>query len=377
MIIKMNVAINNINYDPEIVDYGWRMQISSLTVDAGQLYCISPANNGVYIAAGENGIILYSTDANTWNKSTTPEGYTSTIDGITYDSISNTYVLVGGSSVLYTNDPTSGWNIKTLDNAPGLTPVICVHSGDITTYVTGGDSGIIYYTTDLSSENWNSIILTSDAGNLSIRFLIYANGYYIVIGRDGYIAYTRDLTLNWTYYQIQPIVNLQCICFNEDKNEYVVVGDDGVILYTSDITSPLLWESSDSGIYTSIQSVVYDSNLKLYAAVSVDGDIILSDDLTKQWYKSVMDTVSNLQYIIYDKYEDIFLIAGNGMIVKGISPIYITRTKIIDDDLRAKYPTGSTLTTTIENNPYNYLGFGSWSMSYDSTTGDYTYLRTS
>ena len=387
------------------IDYGWRMQTLITDRVNEMYYCVLSvydpyADKTTYVISGQNGKIIYSTDLKTWETSSVPSGFNSTLDGITYKintSVSGgvttyitTFIVAGGDSILYTNDLTSGWTLKDVgvevNTTLGLTPIICVSDELNTVYIAGSDSGALVFSNNLNT-GWKISYPLSSQGNPKIRFLIHTQDGFIIVANDGYIAWSNGIqtsldndtgvysSVTWNVSKPGGTSNIQSISYNDTNGTYVAVGDNGLIIYTQNLSSS--WSTSNSGVSHSIQNVIYDKDLDLYVAATVGGDIIMSSDLTKQWYKIGSDTVKNLQYITYDSVNKIFVIVGDSVIAEGISPTYITRTKIIDDVLRIQYNTSSVIMSKIQNNPYNYLGFGNWSMSFDNVSSIYTYTRLS
>jgi hypothetical protein len=196
--------------------------------------------NGVYIAVGDHGTILYSTDTVTWIPQVS--GTTNRLYGVKYGS--NGFVAVGVSA--------PGVSSTILNSTNGITwtrqisPVtnqlsaVCFGSGR---YVAAGSQGIILTSTD--AVNWTAIntgapynFNGADAGSVLIGSGgNHVENIFVVVGDSGTIMTSYD-GLSWTVRSSGTFFRLVAVSIYRVYGAMIVaVGDSGTIVSSPDGTA--------------------------------------------------------------------------------------------------------------------------------------------
>jgi hypothetical protein len=197
--------------------------------------------NSAYVAVGDNGTILYSTDTITWIPQVS--GTTNRLNSVNYGT--NGFVAVG-------------------DSAPGV-PGTILSSAD----------GI----------NW--IQRTSPVTN-RLSGISFGFGRYVAVGSQGIIL-TSTNVINWTAINTGAPYNFNAI---DVGNNFVAVGDSGTIA-----TSPdgLAWTFRSSGSFSRLFGV---SASGMPVAVGESGALLTSPDGTT-WTVRTSGTSGNLYAVGY------------------------------------------------------------------------------
>jgi hypothetical protein len=232
--------------------------------------------NGAYVAVGDNGTILYSTDSVTW----IPEvsGTTNRLYGVRYGT--NGFVAVGDSA--------SGTSSTILNSADGIT--------------------------------WMQ--RTSPVTN-KLSAICYGLGRYVAAGSQGMIV-TSTNAINWTKINTGAPYNFNGADFEDVfpgegvfADVFVVVGDSGIIM-----TSPdgLAWTVRSSGTFSRLAAVsIYHVYTGMVVAVGDSGTVVTSPDSTT-WTVQTSGTANNLYAVANDALGrfgaigqgGVFLTAQNG-----------------------------------------------------------------
>ncbi len=174
--------------------------------------------NGTYVAVGDFGILLYSTDGVDWM--TGAFDLLDTLRGVTFGQ--GLFVAVGDRGEVQTSQDGVDWSIQ------------------------------------------------ARATSNDLYAIAYANGTYIAVGDGGCILSSSDGT-NWAVQGSGTTANLLSVATN--GAEFVAVGAGGTVL-----TSPdgFIWQSQNSGTAHALRALAYGANR--YVAVGDFGDILESAD---------------------------------------------------------------------------------------------------
>ncbi|YCM46677.1 hypothetical protein V2O64_11665 [Verrucomicrobiaceae bacterium 227] len=143
--------------------------------------------NGKWIAAGEYGTILSSTDAQNWTLH--PTGYDKSITDVAYGN--GIYLALGSDNRhILTSPDLETWTIDRPANVPFNPKGILFRSGKF--WLVGSDSSVC---TSLDGLTWEQSKIDDDFRFL--RGLSYGGGLYMVIATDAYIATSPD-GITWT-----------------------------------------------------------------------------------------------------------------------------------------------------------------------------------
>ena len=271
--------------------------------------------SGQWVAVGSNGAILISTDLTTW----TPRisGVSDYVNGIVYDngttdehfsSIVYTneravgWVAVGDEGTILTSTNLTVWNISTNDEGVNDTLWDIAYSGDRWVavgwsydYLTG-----TYTSTIGSGDQFEWTDCTSDTTSL-LNGVAYGGGRWVAVGSDGTILTSTD-AISWTARTSGTGNDLHSITSSDndlnsvtyDNPAWVAVGEDGTILTSSDT---ITWTPRTSGVNNALLSIAYDGGGQ-WVAVGRDGIILNSTD-AMTWMSLNSNTTSHLQGVVY------------------------------------------------------------------------------
>jgi hypothetical protein len=194
------------------------------------LWSVTYGNNR-FVAVGDWGSILTSTDGTTWKlknlNSTQP------IHSVIYAD--NRFVAAGDSGFIYTSTDGSVWTRAPVGIAASLTDII--YAGN--RFVAVGYEGIILTSSDGAA--WK---LTKSGSN-NFYSVAYGNGKYIAVGPSTIFTSADGLIWSKKYPEINTSLN--SITFG--KNQFVAVGYAGTIIaLKSDFTGTTFPNMSASQI---------------------------------------------------------------------------------------------------------------------------------
>jgi photosystem II stability/assembly factor-like uncharacterized protein len=274
--------------------------------------------NGAFVAVGDYGTILTSTDGVAWTPRTSGDSHH--LYGAGFGN--NTFVAVGTIGTILTSSNNGvNWTVRNSGQAHPLSQNLYgvtygngmfVVVGGQGTILTSSDNGVTWgdpsWPYSSPTANWlygvtydNSLfidvgatgtILTSTNGTIwnvetsitpaHLEGVAYGNGTFVAVGEGGIILSSPN-GVNW--YQEHPQAPppplyeppttdwLRGIAF--DNGNFVAVGDNGNILTSPDGTNWTLRHWDDS---YDLEAVAYDPNNNAFAAVGGYGTILLDGD---------------------------------------------------------------------------------------------------
>ena len=334
------------------------------------------AFNGVnlYVAVGNNGSVLTSSDATTW--SPVYANTDKTLNGICFGN--GLFVAVGVDGIIISSDDGITWTKSTSTALVNLTSVI--FAGDsspgsaINNFVATSTTGQIIISADASA--W----VTATSGvTVSLNGIAYNDNLIVAVGHEGTILTSTD-SIVWTVEDSPTSYNLRTVSYDYDQwiiagevsvvlisvdgmnwgygftdtfraaakssisNVTVFVGDGGVIYKTSDIALT----PCNSGTSENLYDVIYAGNR--FVAVGTNGTILTSDDGTT-WTSRTSGTSYDLNRLIFNSSTNKFVAVGNHgtVLTSTFGSIWISQSS------------GTT---------YNLYGIDIW----NSLNGDTTYI---
>lgn len=252
-----------------------------------------------YIAVGNLGKIIISSDLTTWTNKTQPGifAYTS----ITFNG--TIYVAVGAAGAIYTSTDLETWTQRTSSTTSNYTEIV-YRNGK---FVAVGASGVVSYSTDGISWNTSSVSALFDFHSVDYSVL---NSLWIAVGSGGNVYTSSDL-LTWTKKTITGLTGDVYTVHCED--EITVIAGVGGLLYTSiDLGT---WYSRIAPVTSVIMTVNYYADKKIWVAGTSNGQVLTSTDGIN--YQPVSLNVS-LSDSIYDQIEingQIVFVGGSGFVL--------------------------------------------------------------
>lgn len=203
-------------------------------------YTVGIEGDFKYVAVGNSGAIMYSTDTENWSPADSV--YQKDLYGVGFGGIDQTQghfvsVGVGGTILTWSGKNEEQWSDHSLgiNNSevwPNLNDLVWAEGR----FVAVGDSGLIVTSTD--AENWTvvsevSIPINSEGSTVNINSIAYGIGYFVAVGEDSTILISSD-GLIWSDVSIVSS-NRKLLGVTWSYNRFVAVGD-GLILTSRNAT---------------------------------------------------------------------------------------------------------------------------------------------
>ena len=260
----------------------------------------SSSSSGVFVAVGDSGNILRSTDnGSSWANASTPLG--SGLYAVTFGN--NTFVAIGNG----------GKFVKSTDNGSSfdnVTSGISKNTSDVTygnnTFIAVAHTGTIVRSTDNGS-SWNNA--TSGTGS-SLWGVGFGNNTFVVVGNSGNILKSTDNGSSWDNVTSGTSQQLNNVTFG--NNTFVGVGDNGNILRSTD--NGTNWDNATSGITTDIRGVTFGNNT--FVGVGSGGKIVRSMDNGSSWDNATSPITTNIPGVTFGN-NTFVAVGASGNIVRS------------------------------------------------------------
>ena len=253
------------------------------------LNAVACSTNG-YVAVGNNGLILTTTDAISWTAQTSTTS--NDLRGATWAN--GLFVVVGSGGTVLSSTDGATWNPETSGTTNRLNGVSWYNG----TFVAAGDAGIILFSTN--GLQWNSAIPTGIAYNLTG---VVGNNGFVAVGDSGTILTSADGKA-WTIRSSGTLLGLNAVFGNTSiyGSLNVVVGQSGVILTGSGSS----WTVVYSGTTANLRGVAFDAAgyysgapqpnypIGVFGVVGDGGTFLTSSDGGNTWNIRPTETTNNL-----------------------------------------------------------------------------------
>lgn len=227
--------------EPEGVtaDPGW-VAVETTALPDGYIANLRAITYGdaLFIALGDDGSIISSADAVTWDAGTAvgSAGMRSLARGT-----GGTYIAVGDGGVIYKNTAsgitgTTAWTAQTSNTSSNLYGVSYVNS----TFIAVGAGGVLL-TSDDNGDTW--IVQTSNTTNDLYQVAYDDVSTYVAVGDNGTIISSADAT-TWTLASTPITEHLRTICFGPDE-QFIAAGTAGILAYSATGADP--WALANAG----------------------------------------------------------------------------------------------------------------------------------
>lgn len=228
----------------------------------GTIYRINSViyGNGKFVAVGNSGTILSSQDGNSWTIQDSAKFYYDNLYSVTYDG--KQFVTVGSNannSTILTSADGMAWTRQTSIATRALLSVTTGNG----LLVAVGDSGKI-----ITSPNATQWTLQNSNSISKLTSICYANNKFVAVGGQAVILTSLDgITWRWGGGTWQGAsVRPSTLCYGNSK--FVILSNtftDSIITSTDDST----WTINKTGIRHTFESVSYGCSL--FVAVSSEG----------------------------------------------------------------------------------------------------------
>jgi hypothetical protein len=288
--------------------------------------------NGIFVAAGQFGSILTSSDGVVWaqNDSLRNLGYTYRhVIGVAYGN--GLFVAILGDETIFTSTDGETWTAKAIPIDRGISKLFYMHD---TFFAWGADSssGSSVILTSPDGEVWTEII----SPDIVIKDLIYGNGIFTAVSFGG--IYTSPDGVSWTKRFATTGIRVSRLAYGEGI--IVAVGyndltDTGLILTSADGVN---WINRNSKITFGLSGVAYGN--KTFFSWVKDGnsdlyDVLLQSDHIAGPAISVTPVSINFGEVAVGSISETPLIIQNigteNLIIETLPDLIIPFSNISDD----------------------------------------------
>ncbi len=306
---------------------------------------------GVFVVVGNNGTILTSTNASSWNPQAS--GTTNSLLDIYFDG--SQFWITGTNVILTSTDGINWYN-------PSIRSVVANSNA----YISVGTNGGIFYSTNLST--W--ISESSPTPQNLNKIYCSSQSYCFVVGESGTLLTSNigAITNNWNQINLASSVTLNDIVCG--INSCIAVGDNGNIFISSDLR---VWNNSVISSY-SLKGITYYNGL--YIAVGSNGAILTSANNGISWGAQSSGTTNQLNSIKCTN-AGCIVVGNNGTILMSINGyLWNSQSFGINHLTSVTYFNGTYVATGLNNTIITSSNGGSsWSTqasAYLSTTNLYS-----
>ncbi len=285
---------------------GWTNQTRGANHDLDGL----AVANGLAVAVGKGGAILTSTDGAAWSYRQAPGG--ASLHGVAYGN--SQWVAVGDSTNIFTSVNGLNWTA----HWPGfsfsyLKSVLYANN----LWVAVGTNGQIITSPDALSWTTQYSPVAYDLNEVT-----YGKGLFVVVGDNNFQPNATILTSSdgvaWDYHGYGSGKNARAIAFANDQ--FVLGLNDGVILYGSTPALPYAaWQYGGTGISqngANLRGVTWGNSL--WVAVGNDGRILTSTNAAT-WRQRLAPTYENLHAVRL--LNNTFIAIGNAGTILQSAPL--------------------------------------------------------
>ncbi|WP_287409375.1 hypothetical protein [Oceanithermus sp.] len=230
--------------------------------------------NGTFVAGGEGGTLLSSTDGVSWT--VRPTASLDPIRSVIFAQ--NKFVALQGRYVLISTDGAT-WS----SNEVEVTLYDVAYGGG--RFVGVGSGGNVLTSSD--AVNWTK---QGSITSYTLLGIAYGNGVFTTVAGGGKIFTSSD-GVNWTERQSGTSNALQDVAYAEDR--FVAVGDAGRILTSA---HGVTWTPQLSGTNHDLYGIGYGDGI--FVAVGGSGCILTSPDAVS-WTERTSGTGSTLRGVAY------------------------------------------------------------------------------
>jgi len=248
--------------------------------------------NSTYVAVGNSGTILTSTDGTTWTTAAsglTNNGSTVRLSGVTYGN--NTFVTVGdgnyGNGAVFTSTNGSDWSFQNSGSDATFFDVTYANN-----FIASGHGGAIIYSSDATT--WTS---SDNVTSNELYGVAYGGGIYLGVGDNYTLIYSFDGT-SWGNMGSYGDISINDIIY-ANSNFYAIMGSGYISICPNCISSSVNWNDAiNTGVSDDLNGIVYGNSS--YVIVGASGTILTSTNGTT-WTSRTSGTSNDLKGVIYSQ----------------------------------------------------------------------------
>ena len=253
--------------------------------------------NGHFVAVGDRGTILASTNSVNWSDHSVFDGYY--LNGVTYGN--GLYVAVGGSGGILTSPDAVRWIDRSGEATTADLRDVAYGNG---VYVVIGTGGTILISADANT--WKTIVPDP---NQDLNAITFENGIFVVVGQRSSdnvgLILTSTNGVAWSNASPGTPPNLRGV--GAGPGGVVVVGNGGTVMLSTNNSTWTGTTVSCPGGAVNLRACTYGSGS--YVVVGNSGTILSSETATN-WTCRASGTTANLHSIAFG--QGTYVAVGNG-----------------------------------------------------------------
>jgi hypothetical protein len=226
------------------------------------LQSVAFANNR-FVAVGNTGLVLTSTDAATWHVAATLQG---DLNAVAFGG--GQWIAVGGGGRIFTSPDAFNWTARSSPTTQALVAVTFASSQ----YLACGAAGTL-----LTSPDGISWTARASGTTQLLNGIAGRTGAHVAVGDSNTLLRSSD-GATWTPHVLtEPVADLRCAAIL--NNQFVIVGNSGRVYTSPDGVTWTSRASSGPGGAT-YENVIYDGTQ--YIITTFGGDIVPTANFTNR-----------------------------------------------------------------------------------------------
>jgi len=222
-----------------------------------------------FVAVGENGTILTSTDGGlTWTIRTS--NTSNNLNSIAHNDTTGKYVVVGNAGTVLTSVNSTVWTLtgSTLSGGGRINEDL----NDVSTwsdvaYIAVGNNGVVYSTPNLTSWTVRSSGIPNDLYSITVGFLGGSTYLAVATGKDGVVITSTNTGITWLLSDSGTSEHLRGVKFitwshnGSTISRFIAVGNNGTIIASDVNTSPITsWSPINYPTISHFFNIFYDND---------------------------------------------------------------------------------------------------------------------
>ncbi len=216
-------------------------------------------NGARYVAVGDGGYILTSSNGETWQSSILTGN--PNLKSILWNG--EQFVIVGDGGKIYTSADGTQWTAQSSGTTDSLNGI--AWNGEIFA-AAGGTSSEKIILTSTDGITWTKSLWIKE-NNKEFRGIVWANNRFLAFGSGGFLISSRNGT-TWSAAHSDTTWGINDIAW--DGTEFHYVGDFGIM---GSSTDGINWKSESSGTTLTLKSIVWNGE---QLAAAGDSSVILT-----------------------------------------------------------------------------------------------------
>jgi hypothetical protein len=275
-----------------------------------------------YLIAGDGGFVGYSTSGNGYVTSNT--GTTTNLRSITYNSKSSTYVAAGDNGIILTTTDFVSWNTRTSNTASTIYSLTySATTGAVSPLATAVGAGG-YFSQSADGTYWSVPTTFSTSFAVTQNSLIYSGSLFVAAGASGGIVTSTDAN-TWVSRTSGTASAINSLVYGNSL--YVYGGDGGVLATSTDATT---WTARTSGTTSNIRALAYaDGATNKYVFGDAAGTFKTSTDGITWTTRTTIATMNTVIGIAYGNSTYVAISSTSGNVITSTDGVTWTTTSTL------------------------------------------------